>query len=84
MEANTILIVEDDEACRSVTKKVLQRHYEHQTYRGKDQQWTVRVCCLFLRFRQPTCAKPLPVFGVEVTVHRDGGPFSNGVQDGLG
>jgi len=38
MEANPILIVEDDEACGSVTKKVLQRHYEHQTYRGKDQQ----------------------------------------------
>jgi len=38
MEAKTILIVEDDEASRSGTKKVLQRHYEHQTYRGKDQQ----------------------------------------------
>jgi len=38
MEAKTILIVQDDDSCRSGTKKVLQRHCEHQTYRGKDQQ----------------------------------------------
>jgi hypothetical protein len=37
MEEKTILIVEDDDACRSGTEKALQRDYEPQRSSGKDQ-----------------------------------------------
>jgi PleD family two-component response regulator len=37
MEAKTILIVDDDDFCRSGTEKALQRDYEFQRSSGKDQ-----------------------------------------------